>query len=351
MKDQLVQKAAVQFGQGEPHISILGEGLIHRTYKVSFSSGASIVLQCINQATFKQPENIIGNYCTLLDYLGNATAIRIPSLHLTHQGKLFWTDKDGNFWRATEYIDHSYSPGHPGSAREAFLTGRCFGKFTAALDGLDITRLEIIIPGFHNLSFRYHQFEQSLSNATKDRLTVAGRLIEELQRRHKLVAFYDAMIDHPDFRARAMHHDCKMSNILFDTRSGDPICPVDLDTVMPGLFFSDLGDMIRSMAGTVDENSIAFDSIAVREEYYRAIVDGYLEAMGGLLTPTELQHIHHAGLLLIYMQSLRFLADYCNNDIYYRTAYAGQNYDRALNQFILLEKLENFLADNLNYVA
>ena len=143
-----------------------------------------------------------------------------------------------------------------------------------------------------------------------------------------------------------MHHDAKISNILFSEETGQVICPVDLDTCMPGYFFSDLGDMIRSMACSEDESSSNFSEINIRKDFYESIVDGYMEVMQKLLTDSEKKFIHYSGLLMTYMQALRFLSDYLNGDMYYRTTYTEQNFDRAKNQLTLLQRLETFLSEN-----
>ena len=109
MKQQTIQKAAAQFGHGEPHIESLGEGLIHRTYKVNFpGNDVPLVLQCINQTMFRQPENIINNYRIISQHLKYQThSLQVPEMILTNTGKLFWTDEEGNFWRATAFINNS----------------------------------------------------------------------------------------------------------------------------------------------------------------------------------------------------------------------------------------------------
>jgi len=132
----------------------------------------------------------------------------------------------------------------------------------------------------------------------------------------------------------------QISNILFDRSTNAVICPVDLDTVMPGYYISDLGDMIRSMACTEDENSTAWENIAVNKEYYDTIIGGYLAGMGSRLTTAEQKNIHKAGLMLSFMQCLRYVTDFLQDDVYYKTTYPEQNLNRALNQLILLEKLE-----------
>ena len=139
--------------------------------------------------------------------------------------------------------------------------------------------------------------------------------------------------------------DAKISNVLFSNKNGRVVCLVDFDTVMPGYFFSDLGDMIRSMVCREDENSTNFDNILIRKEFYDAILSGYLSVMEKQLTAAEKKYIHYSGLLIIYMQALRFLTDYLIGDIYYKTEYDEQNFNRSKNQLLLLQKLELFLAE------
>jgi hypothetical protein len=120
---------------------------------------------------------------------------------------------------------------------------------------------------------------------------------------------------------------------------------------MPGYFFSDLGDMIRSMAANEVESSTNYDEINIRKDMYESIVHGYMEVIHELLTDSEKKYIHYSGLLMIYMQALRFLTDYLNGDVYYRTTYPEQNFERAMNQLTLLQRLEEFLKLNYNFTV
>ena len=344
MKESIVEKAAIQFGKGIPVSVPLGNGLINRTYKVDFTESPSIVLQCINQATFPQPENIINNYRLIQDYLNSTGSNGISQLLKTKDGKYYWMDPEGNFWRATAFINNSYASSMPGNPRAVFMAAKSFASFTKSLNGMKADQLEIIIPHFHNLAFRYKQFEDTVKNASISRLLKSTHVISEIRDRTRLVDFYrEVEGNETDYPVRVMHHDCKISNILFDTSTNAVICPVDLDTVMPGKYFSDIGDMIRTMACTEEENSSSWETIDVQPEYYKAIINGYMEGIGKDLTGAEKQHIHQSGLLLTYMQCLRFVTDFLNNDIYYKTTYPEQNLNRALNQLILLEKLEAFI--------
>ncbi|HTQ27029.1 MAG TPA: phosphotransferase, partial [Puia sp.] len=314
------------------------------------ATGRSIVLQAINAAVFKQPDNILYNYALLFQYLSEKkTPVQIPAPVKTRSGNLGWRDEERHFWRATTFMEESYAPDTVNDPVSAKTVARCFASLTRSLDGLDPGRLRVIIPDFHNLTFRYAQLEASITAASMERLLKSTHVISELRERKYLLNFYESLAGHPDYPDRVMHHDCKISNILFHTGSGRPVCPVDLDTMMPGKFFSDLGDMIRSMAASVEENSQQWEDIDIRPDFYRAILEGYLEEMGGLFTKKEKTNIHYAGLLMIYMQALRFLADFLGNDVYYKTSYPEQNLHRALNQLLLLEKLEAFLSQAYSF--
>lgn len=351
MKQETIEKAAAQYGIGQPKIDNLGEGIIHRTYKVEYSDGREVVLQCLNQNTFPQPENIINNYRLILDYMERSATVKVmlPPLLKTLHGKYYWVDEFGNFWRATAFIFNSYSVDAAGDPRQAYLAAQCFGNFTRSLGAMDVEELSSVIARFHDLSLRYRQFEDAVAKGMMKRLLRATHVIAELRQRYHYVEFYKNIILHDSFPRRVMHHDCKVSNVLFDNVTHEPICPVDLDTVMPGYYFSDLGDMIRTMTCTLSENETAWEKIGVNPNLYRSVMEGYLQGMGSVLTPVELEHIHHSGLIMTYMQALRFVADYLNNDIYYKTTYQEQNLNRALNQLILLERLEEHVQSEFNY--
>ena len=341
-KDNL-QSIAAGFGLRHPHVKALGSGLIHATYKAE-ADGQAIVLQQINTNVFADPQALISNYLIIYDYLRQKGEIQIPAPVAANNGNWILQDSEGNIWRATEFIANSYSPAATENARAAFTTALCFGQFTRALSGIDKSQLRVVLADFHDLSYRYKHFEDVVANVQGLRLMRATHVIAELRQRKYLVDFYASIKNNPDYPVRLMHHDCKIGNILFDADTREVICPIDLDTIMPGKYFSDLGDMIRTMACTVDENSREWEKIDVRPEFYNAIVDGYLQGIDNELTDAERENIHKSGLLLTFMQTLRFLTDFLQGDTYYRTTYPEQNLNRALNQLILLEKLEEFLA-------
>ncbi|MGC3944977.1 MAG: aminoglycoside phosphotransferase family protein [Chryseolinea sp.] len=217
-----------------------------------------------------------------------------------------------------------------------------FGKFSQLLSSFDAAGLHLTIPDFHNLTLRYEQFERAVNNGNANRIADSHQLIEELRKRHGIVAKFDQIRQSTMAKVHVMHHDTKISNVLFDP-ANKGICVIDLDTVMPGYFISDVGDMMRTYLSPASEEVKEMEQINVRTDFFRAIVQGYLKPMHGVLTSYEKELFCYSGSFLIYMQALRFLADHLNNDIYYGAAYEGHNYFRALNQLTLLKRFEEKL--------
>ena len=58
------------------------------------------------------------------------------------------------------------------------------------------------------------------------------------------------------------------------------------------------------------------------------------------LTLNEAEYLNFGGLAITFMQSVRFLTDYLNDDIYYKTNYENQNLVRANNQYKLYQSLK-----------
>jgi len=339
---------AIQFGLHDVvTIESFSEGLIHHTYKVLSASTHALIIQAINTHVFQQPEIIISNYRVLYEYLLNQQFI-IPAPIACTNGDWLLRDDNGVAWRAQQFIENSYSEKSV-TPEKAFQTSRSFAQFAHALADLNPDFIQETIIHFHDLRFRYHQLQEAIQQASAERLTQAKNEINEILSKKSLIQFYDSIIMDDQFKKRIMHHDAKLTNILFNRETHLAICPVDLDTTMPGYYFSDLGDMMRSMITSVDENSTAWDGLTVNKQIYEAILNGYRSGIGNAFTAKENEHLHHAGLLVIFMQAIRFLTDFLSNDRYYKISYPEQNLNRAKNQLILLEKLEFLLKEEYRY--
>lgn len=338
-----------QQGFEEFTVTALSGGLIHKTYKVESQLSIPFLLQKINPDVFEVPEDVQENYIHLSEYAEfEFTGLRLPYPQHCNESNYLFKDKNGACWRAMEFIGNTKTLTIAEKPSQAKAVAKAFAKFTASYNEFNIDMLKETIPGFHDLSLRFKQFEDSLGGEQYERMHKALSLIDELRKRERYKFFYEEITDSDKFPKRVMHHDAKIANILFSKTTGKVICAVDLDTTMPGYFFSDLGDMIRSMACSADECSTNFEKIKIRKNYYDAIMEGYLSVMQKQLMAIEKKYIHYAGLLMSYMQALRFLTDYLNGDIYYHRQYREQNFDRAKNQLTLLQSLEEFLKEEHN---
>lgn len=323
--------------------TLLNGGLIHQTFRVR-STDTSILLQRTNTGIFPDPEAIIRNHRILhLHFQQDDAPFSLAKPLPFRNGQWCQQDANGAYWRCSQYIADTHTLNAVNGPDQAEALARFFATFTRYAARLDDPSYSTPIARFHDLAYRYQQFEDALSNGFADRIDGCGSLIEALKARKHHVLFFEQLRDRPEFPLRMMHHDAKLSNVLIDELSGQWICPIDLDTVMPGYYFSDLGDMIRSLCNSQAEDTISYTDIQLRTDLYESLVAGYLEGMADSITPAERKHIHRAGLLLIYMQTLRFLTDHLNGDLYYRIDHSGQNLERAQNQFTLLQELESYL--------
>jgi Ser/Thr protein kinase RdoA (MazF antagonist) len=340
------QEVLTAFGFEQNDISqqSFGAGLINHTWKIESSKGEFIV-QTVNQNVFPIPEAIANN----IDSVGEFLKQNSPEYFFVHPIKtvdgqsMFYFD--GKYYRMFPFVKGSHAKTVVDTASEAYEASKQFGNFTKLLAGFDTQKLQFTLPDFHNLSLRYLQFEEALVSGDKQRIKDSKQIIEHIMMHKDIVEIYEFIQANPNFKKRVTHHDTKISNVLFND-SNKGICVIDLDTLMPGLFISDLGDMLRTYLCPVSEEEKDFNRITIRSDIYRAIVGGYAEAMGNELSETEKQYFFYAGQFMIYMQALRFLTDHLNNDRYYGASYGGHNYIRATNQMKLLEKLlekESFL--------
>lgn len=320
-------------------VEVYGSGLINRTWLVK-DRDASYILQRINQNVFNEPWRVAENIELVGCYLQkNHPGYFFVVPVKTADNKSMTGDDQQGWYRLFPFIKGSKTYDVVQSTEQAFEAAKQFGCFTSLLSGFPVNRLKITLPGFHDLTARYQQFEQACVQGNAGRIKEAVIEISLLRQKAAIVSMYEAIKSSVCFKTRVTHHDTKISNVLFD-KYGKGLCVIDLDTVMPGYFISDVGDMLRTYLSPVSEEEKDFSKIEVREDYFKAIVDGYLFKMHRELQEEELKHFVYAGKFMVYMQALRFLTDYLNNDSYYGAVYEGHNYYRAKNQLILLERLE-----------
>lgn len=319
-------------------IQAFGSGLINHTWKISDKKG-DYILQKINTEVFTKPNLITDNINALAEYL-DAHYPDYLFIHLipTKDGKTMAHHSHNGYYRLWPFVMGSHHYDVVQNSNLAYEAAKQFGKFIRLLSGFPIDRLHLTLPGFHDLALRYYQFEDALVNGDKIRLKESREMIESIRNYKTILDQYNQILHNPDFQIRPTHHDTKISNVLFD-KNDKGLCVIDLDTVMPGYFISDLGDMIRTYVSPVSEEESDYNLIEIRTDYFAAIVRGFMGEMKNELSRAEIQAIVYAGKFMIYMQAIRFLADHLNNDVYYGAKYEGHNFVRAGNQMILLDRL------------
>jgi Ser/Thr protein kinase RdoA (MazF antagonist) len=339
--ESLISAIIGRYGLSADDFSIerLGSGHIHYTYKLNGKK--SYILQRVNKNVFKEPEVIASNLRTAADYLDkNFRDFLFLSAVETLDGKEMVYDPEGFPWRLFPYFDNTFTVDKVSTAVEAYSAAAEFARLSRYLKDIDTALFKPTIPGFHDLSLRYQQFETALKNATLERSRRAHEAILKAQSFGYLVKEYEDLIQSGSLKPRITHNDTKINNILFNATTGKAVCAIDLDTLMPGYFIYDIGDMIRTFVSPVDEEEKDVNRIAVRKDIYRALIDGYLSQMNDCLTPEEKKAIPFSGMMMTYIMALRMLADFLNGDIYYHINYEGQNLVRATNQLRLLEALK-----------
>jgi Ser/Thr protein kinase RdoA (MazF antagonist) len=334
----MVEKILSQYGiSGDAIVEPFGSGLIHRTWKIIDRTN-EYILQKINHEIFKDPLFIADNMEAISSWLqkNHPEYFFVAPLKTINNQSILNIPGEG-FFRLFHFVKNSVTHNTAQTPKQAFEAAKQFGLFTYILKDFPVEELKITLPNFHDLSYRYSQFEEMINTGDHSRIREAEKAIRYLYSHRDIVATYQDIIADKTFKLRVTHHDTKINNVLFD-KNEKGICVIDLDTVMPGYFISDVGDMMRTYLSPFSEEEKIFEKISIRENFFYAIARGYLEEMGTELSSSEVEHFIYSGTFMIYMQALRFLTDHLNNDKYYGSAYPGHNYVRAMNQITLLER-------------
>ena len=323
-------------------------GFINDSYIVESKdlSGEWYFLQRINPNIFKditglqQNINIVTNHLRKkltergVDDIDRKVLCLVPA----KDGKLFYQDNDGNFWRVYVHIKNTKNYDVINSDL-AYKAGLAFGDFQAMLSDVPHDELIETIPNFHNMEFRLKEFRESVKKNAAGRLVKTQWMVDEIENRAEEMCIPERLHREGKLPKRINHCDTKVNNMLFDVND-EPICIVDLDTVMPGYVLSDFGDFMRTAANTGAEDDENLDNIGVNLSIFEAYTRGYLEK-ATFLTPTELGNLAFGAKLLSYMQTVRFFTDYLNGDIYYKIKDKEHNWQRTLAQFKLLQSQED----------
>lgn len=335
-----------------------GNGLINDTYLVCDASDRpSYILQRINTTIFTDPAALQENIVLTTRHIESKLTekgvkdINRRVLHFIPRpgnNLTYFTDTDGSTWRISEYIADSTS--HESVTPESsYLAGKAFGEFQSMLADMPDSLTETI-PGFHDMELRLRQFREAVASDPRGRVAEVSDLIEEIERRADDMCVAERLGRDGKLPKRVCHCDTKVNNMLFDSQSGDFLCVIDLDTVMPSYVFSDYGDFLRTAANTAPEDEPDTNRIAFDMDIFRAFTRGYLES-AKFLNETEKAYLPFAVTLFPFMQGVRFLTDYINGDTYYRISYPTHNLVRARAQFALFHKAESAVPMMADFIA
>ena len=342
--EKLLQIASLFAFEGEiESVTPLGEGFINDTYVVTtVGNSPNYILQRKNHNIFPDVPKMMDNIAAVTAHIKGKVADPLrQTLTITpaRDGKLY-AQVDDNFWAACLFIAGSKSYERADTLELAYQGGKGIGLFQSQLSDFT-TPLHETIKGFHNIRYRFEQWDASVAADAAGRV---AELAEEISwiasRREKMLAFW-ALVEDGTIPTRVTHNDTKLSNILFDAESDQVLCAIDLDTVMSSTSLNDFGDAIRSYTNTGAEDDRDLDRVSMNIDIFRAYAEGYLSERKSSLTESEKEWLAFSALYITYEQVLRFLMDYIDGDKYYKTISADHNLVRTHAQYRLLQSMES----------
>lgn len=322
-------------------------GLINATYLVSTDAGEKYILQKINTFVFKDPDGLMHNIVGVTKHLSKKIAEaggnperETLSFVSCGEGKYYYRDTEGGAWRMYVYVDDAHTYNKAENADILRSAGKTFGRFMKLLADYPADTLNETIVNFHNTPSRYRDFLEAVEKDVAGRKAEVEKEIAFVTDREADTRRLTDLLEKGELPLRVTHNDTKLNNVLFDKHSNESICVIDLDTIMPGLSLYDFGDSIRSGANVAKEDETDLEKIYVDLDLFAGYTDGYLSETAESLTDTEVENLAFGAKLMTFECGIRFLTDYLNGDVYFRTAYEGHNLVRARNQFRLIETME-----------
>lgn len=326
-------------------IKPLGEGFINDTYILhTVGDAPNYILQRKNHNIFpdvpammRNIERVTRHLKAKVESAGGDARREVLTIIPTKQGELLHKQGD-DFWTMSLFIEDSTTHDKATSPRLAYMGGKAIGRFQSLLADFDEPLAEVI-KGFHNIRWRFEQWDNTLAEDRVGRVeTVASEIAWIEARRERMLNFW-RMVEEGELPLRVTHNDTKLSNILFD-KNDDVLCVIDLDTVMFSTSLNDFGDAIRSYTNRGAEDDKNLENVGMDIDLFRAYTEGYLSERKETITQVEREWLAFSALYITYEQVLRFLMDYIDGDRYYKIAYPTHNLVRTKAQQRLLESME-----------
>jgi aminoglycoside phosphotransferase (APT) family kinase protein len=329
----------------------LRTGWINETWIARFDDAGrcrSYVQQRINAQVFREPLHVMENVARVTAHVGAALERagtpgrdrRALRLVPTREGAAYWTDRAGEIWRTWHYIEGASSRDIVATPAEATAAAEAFARFQSDVSDLPGPRLHETIPHFQDARARFEQLHDAARSDPAGRLATCRPELAFAEAREVMVDRLNQLAATGRIPERITHGDTKINNVLFDEATGDALCVIDLDTVMPGFAVYDFGDLARTAATRAAEDERDLSRVRVEPELFGALAAGWLRGAGGLLQPAERAELVFAARLLPLVIGMRFLADHLAGDRYFRCDHPGHNLDRARVQFTLAADFE-----------
>ena len=328
--------------KGNPvHFEPMGNGHINRTCLLVDDLGNKYTLQKINDTIFKDVPALMKNITLVTDYLHSIDSDPRHALKVvrTRDGESFYRDESG-YYRIYHFVDDSVCLEKVETKEEFFLSAQAFGAFQNQLAQFDASLLSETIPRFHDTANRVNNLRIAAENDALGRLSEVKAEYEFAMARAEEAKMMLSLLGEGKLKLRVTHNDTKLNNVLFDAATRQPICIIDLDTVMPGLAANDFGDSIRFGAATAAEDETDLDKMTISLELYEAYVKGFLGACGNKLTVDEILTLPMGAKMMTFECGVRFLTDYLEGDTYFRIHREKHNLDRCRTQFKLVSEME-----------
>lgn len=330
---------------------VVTNGHINNTFVLDFKcedgSIMNYILQQINTAVFKNPDQLMQNIVTVSAHLRKATIQNGGNperenlnVIFTKDNSPYYVDGEGRHWRCYNYISDSYTCQRIDNPEIFYNAAKAFGKFQCMLADFPIDTLHETIPNFHNTVSRFEDLKKAVHDDVAGRAEGVKEEIRFAFDREADTGVLIALAESGILPLRVTHNDTKLNNVMFDKNSHEGICVIDLDTVMPGLSLYDFGDSIRFGASTADEDEKDVTKVSLDLELFEHYVNGYLAAAGKSLWQSEVDYLPFSAKLLTMECGMRFLTDYLNGDTYFRTTYPEHNLVRCRTQFALVADIE-----------
>jgi Ser/Thr protein kinase RdoA (MazF antagonist) len=317
-----------------------GNGHINDTYLVTVKeSDHRYILQRVNRNVFPHPEQVMENIVKVTEYLATKENTQTLRLVDTVDGAKWFTD-DQDVWRVYRFVEHAISLDRPESDEDFFQSGVAFGRFQSMLKDFPAETLHETIRNFHNTPDRYQKFLKAEAADAVGRRASAEAEIAFVKEREAFYATLEKAHEEGKLPLRITHNDTKLNNVMLDAVTREPVCVIDLDTVMPGYSVNDFGDSIRFGASTAAEDEKDLSKVHFSLELFETYVKGYLKGCEGALTPTELEFLPVGAKMMTMECGMRFLTDYLEGDGYFKTAYPEHNLVRCRTQFQLVKEME-----------